>query len=424
MIPANEPQGRPWTISWCIAVGVGLVCTRVLLLVVLARWTGGVEFTGDVATHWSLVSNPAQLVVGHTERFGQYPPLLPFLEAAIAAPASWFLPRFHALRVTYILYEGLASFFLCLAFRALGARGISRLAVLGLLLALWPMGWMTSTVMAQDESIATCWLMLVYWLLATGRARAALLACSLGVVAAKVLLVLPLLALLGLLPGLRVRERLLLGLGPATAVHGAVVLASMARGAPLPMAGFIPRPDFGVNFWSLVMFRGGLPPTLAATVSALFAGTMLGYLLRLASRVPGTSRVGPGKDRGVRWQAGVTAASFLWSFALFYHVNPEYYLLPFYCLALAGWDLVPRSGIALASVTPWLVNLVFGATHLAGSGRVAHWPDVARSALSAVATAGGVLHPASVLINSVVTLWLAVAATRRLSRSSGRAACI
>ncbi len=401
MKPRSPWLSRPG--PTCAVLGLALVVTRLLLLLGLDQWVHGVEFTGDVANHWSMVRDPFRLLVGHTTPYGQYP----LLEALIARPlhAMTSASPFVVMRVTYLVYEALAAALLCYVVRKHAAEAPR--GKLYLVLLLGPMGWLTSTVMAQDETIAGLALTLVVWLIASGRYRAAIVTGSLAVAAVKVFFILPLAAMVGFLPSPKPVQRVGLALAPVGGVYLVVVGAALARGEPLPFAGFIPRPDYGVNLWALAMVKGGWSPVSAAWVSGLSVLVAAGVVL-VAAR-----RAGP-KSSDWTWWAGVCSALFLWTWGLFYHVNPEYYVLPVLGLLLLPLSPGRLVWIGFLSVCPWMVNLTFGLQRMVGSsgglgerGLVSGW-------LSEPVLQG--MHTLSALANSIVTILAALMATRLVKR--------
>ncbi len=330
--------------------GLGLVglmaASRVTLLLLLGWLVKGKEFTDDVFMHMARVRAPFQMFTG--VRTSHQPPLLGVFEAPLAYPLQMFVSDFYAIRITYLAYETLAAWFFWLALRALlpQARERRRAAAAFVLL---PIGWMTSVVMAQDEVVATAFLAAVLWLLATRRLWAALAVCSLAVLSAKIFMMIPLVALVLLLPVGNLVTRGLAAFVPIGLVYAWTLFALARQHQGAPLADFTPNADFGVNGWVLLP---AIPPATARTISSALA--VVGGMVPLA-----LAWLRP-KTFDVRAAATLFGAMFFWVLFLFYHVNPDYYLIVYPALLLV---LRSRTELALAAAmatAPYAVNFFYG----------------------------------------------------------------
>jgi hypothetical protein len=286
--PAAEPSAVRRNIQWEGRMFVGaMLLTRLGLLAVLGRLVHGQEFTEDVHMLIGMARAPFEILMGDTLRYGQHPPLLPLLEALVVIPLERFLSDFYAIRLAFIVYETLAAWFfwraLVILVPEIGMRHRIEAAFVIL-----PMGWMTSTIMAQDEVIAASLLTGVFWLITDRHFAWALFLCGLSVVAGKIFLIVPLVALI-------------------------------------------------------------LQPPRA-------------YYCYDAAGVRETSRPYEMEQHPamVRSYAALCASMLLWVFVLFYHVNPEYYVLVMPVVLLSSLrrkDLLP---VVLLLTIPWAVNFFFG----------------------------------------------------------------
>ncbi len=328
--------------------------TRVALLLALGRLLHGKEFTDDVDMLARLADAPFRLLLGDTRLDAQHPPLLGLIEAVVYRPAHLFFSRFYAIRLTFIFYEALTTFLVARTLQLVDENPRSRRWKY-LAWIVFPMGWMTSTVMAQDETVAGAFVALVMWLHVSGRSQAALLAASVGVVAGKIflLLTIPALVLLSMPEASWKRRFVLAGAAPA-AVYLWIAAAARLRGNPLPLVGFEPSAAFGITGWTLM----SVPTHTAAVSSKLLVLLAIAIVLWLArvERIAAVAAMG---------------ATFMWTFAIFYHIDPEYYFFAMPVLALWARKRSQWALIALYSSVPWAVNFVYGVRNAISSPALA-----------------------------------------------------
>lgn len=344
--PDERLDARPVAHEVAFVAGAVLV-TRLLLLLVVGALTHGREFTDDAPMLMGLARHPFEILSGITANYGQHPPFLGVLEAIVALPARAVLPDFYALRVAFAIWESIGAGFAWLALRALipDVR-VRRWA--GVALVVLPIGWMTSVVMVQDEVIAATWVAAVVWLLATKRASAALVVAGAGVVAGKIFLGVPLLVLVLLLRVGSLVRRAALAFGPIVVVYGWVVTAALARGNDVPLLGFDPDAKFGVNLWVLL----GVDAKTSRRISeVLVLAAVLGVIGVFARS---------GLERTPRAVTAVVAATLLWTYVAFYHVNPEYYVLLLVPVLVLARRRIEWVGVALLFSIPWAVNVFYG----------------------------------------------------------------
>lgn len=380
-----------------------LLGSRLALLLIVGRLVGGDEYTDDAMIHLTLASEPLRLLLGRGDWLSQYPPLLPIFEALAIGPLQAILPRFYALRLAFIGYEVAAAACAVPLLRcAFPERRRRRVALAAL--ALLPTGFMTSTIMAQDESIAAFFLMLVLLLVQAGRPRASLFCCGLGVVSAKIFLLLPLAALLlGLeRPGLL--RRALWGLGPVLSVYAIVAFFSLRLSEPLPLVGFHPN-ALGVNAWVLAIEHFGISAEQAHRWSAPLAGGAALALLAVLARRQSTAGALP--------LAAASASLLLVVFALFYHVHPEYFLLVLAPLLLARPSYPALAAIAAALTLPWAVNFFHAILLYSGWGGPGGKAVFVALYRRFVPVAPGPLYQASLWCSTLAIAWLALWSVRR-----------
>jgi hypothetical protein len=382
----------------------GLVAmTRLLLLGLLGWLVDGKEFTDDVVMHMDMVRTPVQSLLG-TSRWDQHPPLLALFEALFAWPFQLLLPDFYAIRLCYIVYEVLAAFFFWLAVRALFPDARFRRQVV-LSFVLLPMGFVTTVIMAQDEVIATLFMTAILWLLATGRKQSALLVCGLGVGAAKVMLVFPLIAMMLFLRLRNLAYRLLLGTLPVALVYGISLIRQLHEPTVLS---FAPPAAFSISAWVLLSHYFGINTSTARSVSAVLALAAAAAMLIIAK-----AKNIDADDTLVL--ATLFSTMLMWFYVLFYHVNPEYYFI-----ALPSLLLIFRSGrsltlLALMTTSAYAVNFFFGVA------AATKFPTAAKGAFVRIYQAIFPIQPEQMFLLSIwffviLTLVIAIINTLLLAR--------
>ncbi len=400
--PEGDAAARQARLAGVIFLA-GFLLVRLAVLVTVALLVQGREFTDDVPMHLRMARHPLAGLQGLAGQDSQHPPLLGLAEAIFVRPLLLLMPDYYAVRLAYLAYELLTALFFWWALARVVPTVRARLWPAAAFVVN-PMGWLSTVVMAQDEIIAAFMLIMVVWLHLSNRPRAALAVCGLGVVAAKIFLLAPLLVLV-LAPGReRLLERLLWGAAPAAGVTACAFLGTLARGEEAPLLGFSPGNAFGVNMWVPLARWLELDGDRARRWSSIAAAAaVLALVLAVRAR-----RESPDARRMV----GLIAAALLWVFVLFYHVNPEYYVMivPLLLLLLPGpaW----ASGITLIMALPWCVNLFYGLRNAS----LAAAPHGAKSAFleaysSMVSVDPALLYEISLALSVLGTAGLAAAMT-------------
>jgi hypothetical protein len=332
---------------------VVLLLVRVVLVAGVGAFVEEREFSDDVDNQLEMIADPWMILRGDAkERYRSYPPLLPLAQAVFTVPLQWIgVSDFYAFRVACIAYEMLLALFVWLAVRGDPPR--KRRIAMGCLVLL-PAGWVTTAIFGQDEVIAAAFLGATVCALSSGRPLTALGLCGLGVVAGKIYLLLPLLALLLLLERPGLRARLVVALGPVVLVQGAVVVVAWASGTPTPLADWVPRAHHGVNLWPWVSLQLGWTAADARSFTAPIAVAAALAPLGWAWRERGS--------QAARSAAIVSAAMLSAVFAAFYHTTPEYFVLLTPLVLYASDDARLLSLTALAGASAWAAN-AFWAAH-------------------------------------------------------------
>jgi hypothetical protein len=339
------------------------LASRVVLIAIVWLATRGSELSDDVGMHVEMIHAPLEPLLGRGA-YAQHPPLLALLEGAVFRCFEPWLSTFLAVRCTYVVFETIAAALVYLTMQR--SRGEDAFRG-GVLLLTLPCGFLSSAVLPQDECVAYAFVAAALLAIVAERYAVALAVLSLGVVSAKLMLIVPLAALVALLPAPRLATRLVYAVVPIAVIQG---IGSFARhSTALPeVVHFAPPAAFSVNAW--VFLVGRIEPESAKLMSTIAGLSLAAITVALARRAHGG---------GSPLAAFVSASAALaWFFVGFYHVNPEYFVLLAPAIALCCRS--PRQLIIAygATAIPWVANVAYG-IHFRASIR---WFDGAKGQLA------------------------------------------
>lgn len=363
--------------------GVGLAASRILLAIALGAALKWADPSDDVSFQLVYASRPGVLLglepVAQGEYLPPFPPLLPVVLFLISVPAKAIggliasgAGAFLAMRLGYALFEGLGLWATRASMRKAGV-GPRATLLASFLWLIAPVGWMSASVMCQEELVGVAFAGLMVWLVVTRRVGLALLAAGFGVVVAKVYFLVPIAGLIVAGPW-TIRElarRAALGFGPIALTYAWVIPATGGVG----FASFTPGVEPSINLWGLTPYLADIDAGTLKKVSAVPA-LALGMLPALAARLAGGFRVRHALE-GVALVRLITA-QWLWVFFAFYLVSPEYFVLALPGLLVSlfagsggGWK--PWAWVAGLLTLPWATNFAYGvaaALERAGDGPV------------------------------------------------------
>ncbi len=392
---------------WLLA----LAAVRVGIMLAMGWLTGGRHFTDDWKRQLGFLDDPFQILMarkGHG--YAHYPPLQPIVTWLMATPFTG-LSSFYTIRCFSILGELLAwPLIWALFLQAVPRTRTQR--ILALTYVLMPVGWLTTSLFAQEEPLSLICLAGVLLLAWKGRFDAAAILSGIGVVTAKVYFLIPLLALV-LSPSLSDRRGILrraaLGAAPIIVIYGFVGARLLMQQEPSPLLEFTPAGIHSTSIW--VLIRDWLGLSLETTKRVSMVTGLIAGLLPLAVA----------KAKGVRCekltQLRVITTMMLFVFMWFYHCDPEYYLIvaPFVLLALplAGAIAAVVAGFAL----PYAINLFYAvdrARHVdVGAGKTVFVNLYDRF----IPFDPALMHTFSLLALCAVSLWITVWLTLAIARA-------
>lgn len=324
--------------------------SRSLLALAIHALVSGREYSDDIHMHLAMVLDPFCILKGLPEH-AQHPPLLPLVEAVFATPLMLGFSPYWALRLTYLAWEVLLALCFLGVLSSVTEDIRARRVGLACFIA-FPMGWMTTVVMPQDEVIAATFIMAMIALIGRGMILRGLFIGGIGVIAGKIFVVLPLGALVLLL-----RRSTLIHRGVAAfALPIALQLfVQVQQAGQEGLLNFSPAAAFGANIWPLLMPITGLSPGVALKLTALIAGGISGGVV-LALWVRCRSR----GDAGIEFAIRVALISMLWVWAIFYHVGTSYFMMTFPLQLLLARRLLDYGLTFGLATLPWAVNFFYG----------------------------------------------------------------
>jgi len=333
-----------------IFLGIFLT-TRLALLFFLSWIVGGNELSDDVDMHMEMIRAPFDILLGASQVHSQHPPFLPLFEALFGLPLQLLFSDFYTIRIMSILYEVLAVYIFWIILLTLNINE-ERRKFLCYALLIFPAGWMSSTIMGQDEMIGAFFISMTFLFLIMGRPAAAILVCSIGVVAAKIYLLIPLTVMVVTLPEPIFRKKLLAGFVPIATVYSWLLVLSWIQNVSTPLISFTPNIDNSVNLWpylSRIMdFSSEEAKGLSGIIALLVGISPLAFWMFRKNELKLTQ------------QAALSAGMLFIVYATFYHINPEYYVIaiPLYLTAFN----TKKQVFFLLFVTslPWLANFFYG----------------------------------------------------------------
>jgi hypothetical protein len=291
------------------------------------------------------------------------PPLYPLAIAPFALPLSAMTNDFLAPRITYTIFE-LIGFIIMILFLARSNELIKlhRFRIL-LILCFSPLGFMTGAVMKQEEAVVMVFTAAVLLAWRYGSLRAASFLTFLGIIAAKILFGIVFVSLL--LYEKDNRSVMIWGLIPTAIFMGIYSLVGYLMTGSIPFLEFAPASvEFCCSFYSILLryteISGDLMKWLS--LSLIILSTAVLWIRR---------------RRFIRMNFPLLMAiSFFLLYALFYHINTEYYIFILPLLAYIPFVIERRRlrillimlHLVLSTAT-WGYGIIYGIRNYAeGSG--------------------------------------------------------
>jgi hypothetical protein len=219
-----------------------------------------------------------------------------------------------------------------------------------------PVAWVSTVMMCQDEAISMALFAAVAIALLRSRLRLATFLCGVGVVAAKVYFLVPLVGLLGIMAGRTWKDWLydvLAGVAPIAAVYGLqALLIGRAEHALVAFENFVVSFPNSVNIWGLI-HRFDLIGDEQARASSAVIAIALSMLPLLTVRLRGMTAT-PIE------QVQTIVAMLLWVYLSFFHINAEYFLIIVPGVLVAFRPMIASMTLLVGFSIPWAVNFFYG----------------------------------------------------------------
>ena len=331
-----------------------LLSVRLVQLGLLVRFTGGRRVTSDIdrwlqlaEAPWRSMFDPAMHDCAPLVGIGLALPIRPWLGL---------LPDEVACRLGLVFWEIVAASFVLATLRVMRPQARSERVGIVMLWALAPVTWMTSVVAAQDEVIVTAAMAAALYAWTRQRFVAAGVLAALATVGGKVFAVLMVASMFAAAPSRRLRHIVMatvpiLGLG-----YGGQWLASIVQGGSIPLWSFRPPIDFGSSAWTWLVREQLVDVSLARGLSSLLCVLAVSWVIAGTRGGGGVPDDSEGQGLVSTW-----AAATLLVLLLFYHVNPEYYLMVIPAVFVSPYALRTRAFVVFALSVPWLVNISYAA---------------------------------------------------------------
>ncbi len=337
-----------------------IALSRGVLIAVLYKLTGGKQFTDDMF-HYAFLGDPWGIFTGQGDMPQSFPPLVPVVIYLIGKPLSLFLGEFAVLRVTYTIFELLAWVVMIDVLRKLHWNK-RLLHFAGLIWMIAPILWLSDAVKMQEESISLLFMTLILWAVVQSKLRTAIVFASLGVVAAKIFFLIPLLALVVYPPVLSFRQYVIRGgvaAIPLVIVYGAVQIMTSAGSSVDSLSEFVPPIQQVTTFWALLAKLGLLGETLPE--SAAIAKRYSAILALIAGLVP-FAWMYLRRCRFDNWYvlAALMGSMIMAVYSVFYHINPPYFVIIVPILLVVFRPIVSTLWIVVGLSFVWAINVTRG----------------------------------------------------------------
>lgn len=401
-----------------LAFGMALLFSRVFIMWLMGVLVAERPFTDDWRGILSFIRQPSQILDTNVPTNRAYwPPLSPYLFAVVGRPLqSLGLSDYYTVRSTSIVYEVLAWPMLWLIAERL-LHSPRKLSAFAIAYIVAPTAIAATSLFGQDESIALCFILAASLLVLHRCYAAACLVCGLGAVCAKVYLLVPLVAIwLGADANLRAFIlRGLTGLLPSVILYGYVLIGNRlgldtvnqeVAATSGSLVDFTPDSVHSVSMWALPMNLLDLPADWVRYVSGGLAllGSV-GYVFAFRVR------------RGLSGLPLVIAmnAMLLLVMLLFYHCDPEYYLMVLGVVIACTSNLTRWLAAVLLLSFVFAVNFFYGVDFYKENGGSAGkkiFVDIYDKIFLDLSPT--VPHMVSLALVIAVNLWLLSALTLRL----------
>lgn len=352
------------TKSYWIFIPLALfIIFRIFLIGFEYRVTGGSEFAMD-KWNFTLGLEPFSVLTFENDKSGySQPPLYPLAIAPFAIPLNAICGDFLAPRITYTILE-LIAFLIMILFLAKSyfLKNSNKFYIL-LILCFSPLGFMTGSVMKQEEAIVMVFTAAVLLAWRLGSVRLMAILTFLGIITAKILFGVVFLALLML--DKNKRQVILWGLIPSVLFLTIYSIIGFIITGTIPFIDFSPETvKFCSTIYSLLLKYTSVSAPAMKWPSLLLtsAGAAIIWFYK--------------KDSSYNDFPLLMTISFCVLYLFFYHVNTEYHIFFLPLLAYIPFCITERSKRLtiilvhfILAIATWGYGIAFGLRNYAeGAG--------------------------------------------------------
>lgn len=384
-------------ISSAIAIFV-FVVARLGVLLAFYLFTDGKELASDVVFHRMIIDDPFGILNGTAKYIASYPPFQWVFEYPLFNLFSIYFGDMLSYRLMMLTIELLTfiTLLICLHKNGVGERWW--LLIVGLYI-LAPHQIFTTIFFVQEDIIGQLFILLAFLMLSTQRKLAAMLVLLVGVLAAKLYLIVPLFYV-ALFFGRRhlfvQASHFALALIPIVLIYYLTISNAISNGGHIPIVDFTPDAVYAANYW--VVLLKAFPEKLD-----LFKYTSV--LLTLVLQLVLTAVFYFYSKKGHTINAAVLLVLPLaLFFATFYQQMPEYLLLIWPLIAFISRSVIYQLLVAAAMSFAWTPRVLHGIMNLKNkSGTSAEErAEIINPTIHSLSDLAGALHTPALIANTIV----------------------
>jgi hypothetical protein len=358
--------------NWFFAPLLAFVVFRIALLFILYKVSGGSEFTSDIFV-FNLGLHPLSVITFSTDAsLYSQPPLFPLLLAPFALILSQITTQFLASRISYSALELIAFLLSALYLSKSEIREPKFRRSVLLFQAFSPIGFMTGTIMCEEEAIVAIFTVLVLLAVQADRVKLASFLVILGLLAGKILFGIVFVPLLFLRN--HRKDVINYGILPALALMAFYMIIGYRVTGVIPFLGFSPGGiPFCSSIFNIILYFVPLSGPFMKWASLVLLASVLCLLyLKIKSLE---------RDKF----PFILLIVFCAMFVVFYHVNVEYYIFALPLLAISPYlsNYKKKRGIISAAnillgISAWGYAVSYGLRiYSLGGSDSSHSKDIA-----------------------------------------------
>lgn len=352
----NSVRGLTISTKLIASVIVAFILVRLGLLALFNGLVGGRELASDVVFHAMIIADPLATLNGTAKEIASYPPFQWLVEWPLFNMYASFFSDLISFRLLMVTVE-----FVCLLvfLRILTIRYVDPKVAATVLLffVISPHQLFATVFFVQEDVIAQCFVLFAMMFIFSNKRLASIITLTLGVLIAKLFLIIPLFYVIAYWGRSNFLRRLLEGAAVCAVLAGVYILIiynAFQNGGDVPLLEFTPDGVYASNYWVLLLNH--YPESLEAIKSASLKLSLVAQLFLVGV---GLYLLIQSKNQNVDpvyWVA-LPLAIF---FATFYQHMPEYLLLIWPALIFLYRSVVAQFLIVVCMNMAWLPRIFHG----------------------------------------------------------------